>query len=1368
MAMNSNTYSSYRIRTLNLMRKGLQPFFGCQDCSREDSADDGRSDVKRLQTYTQGNQNVDEALSAYYVFDYYDLLLYREHSLLPEGHHIDRALNDLLDWPEYSIGAISYGETKRIPSLGQGAVASQVLELVSENHANEYDVASLSDASVDSSASSLSSRPFLTYIIVSITPEAYVKYSQGHEKSDKTVPNSKECYRYFMSRLKAVANSQMGISLSRWRFWRPKRINRAIHTSASSKTWKYAGVPHCATSVYHSLTSGEYCILVKSATPADGYTLARKIRSMGWAATFSAICLECQTVNTQEGVRFLKCSDRLVSELGDYDVVLRMSATEKFLSKFSATIESQENSQHEALKYEGMALFGRYDFSITLTFAQFNLLYPLLCYIKVYRHYFSMENMGIHDDPILQCIADGLYENEVTLVNERILFDLALSQKSGREASLQSRILSSQQARRCSSPSEETNHCNDNDRHSMVSKRTNELIERIGQLASPERIEEFPILRTAYRESLRLMHELVITYSPLGIQPDSGLDWVLFYTQISTLISGIERHLSVMCKNRKELAYTDEDIYEHCKDLVTHLRVGIDSVNVFHKLLQGINSQSMTSPNYEIQTHLDVEKFMLSYSEFMSVITQSHREYMQKKGGNAQKLLPFLVPDTRELSLSSHQLLNLGNLPKHSADYHGYDAILTASAPSFEVFLRMWDALPFITHEVSHSLRSLTRQNRNAFLVKYICEYVAATTTRRFVQKSSSNIPSLGLGKCESYLTAQLADALERKVLSGIQSTNVEEMNYEELQSTISKRIAEIVAKPLGAQTEPTKEGEAVLGDILRATKWMREDHKKIISELLHLIQSKNDRSEVGDRCLSALKNHLKAAVRLQLKHIMEMNFGSIGALSTHNYQLLPITSGASSMYENAAKDGRITDAIEKLSIALELLKTFYEDLSGNGKLSTMFTLSPSTFDAKCDRLYANVLQRVDELFSYAASCFRLYSLPLAILTFVPKQAGAESENERQLNLIERQFQLLFHDLTSFLLFLKDLNMAYDAFNASFSQLYDLYTAGKDEKDLEKQGGMTVFSVIPSQDKQLHFISSVYGQAVRALLSGKTGLDLARTREKSGLRDSATAVPPEGGAAADEGAAFQVQYSEHVLQELLFWEQKLANREKLSQVIMSTHELERDIEEQVSNYSEICADLVMTRILNLSPKGYFRWMVKMLEVEEGKLNSPNQWLRISSVVIALESHYHKISSSENSASILRRHLDKIKRDSDNANSDIMKAVQRLEALFRSPNSFAYIPPNDMLNAHLLEILEEIDGISSCNGGSFIDLLMQNISNIGFPYKELTNDINTICESFAMQVDPSLQSATIEFVLDFYYRNRLRMAQEYMKLTSIEG
>lgn len=472
--------------------------------------------------------------------------------------------------------------------------------------------------------------------------------------------------------------------------------------------------------LYKSSTSSDFCLIVKSYCIKSIFEIATFINNLTIRDgeerftfnTYTNVGIEC--VRNAEG-QFMTLSQDIIEKNEECSFILRISAACKEVAdKYSQLEES--NTFVEGITY---GLFGRYDFLVKITIVQFAELYPTLCKSKMlgYDH----PDVEEIPDSAIKLLKQGIETGDIKIINERVL--VPITDKGLRTFEFKDESSDSERKLR-----------------NAVKKIGNELWDKLDQYYDLKK--EFLEERRAYIDIGRELKEIISTYVPQGMDSDSHVNWQILVSDLQVLFECVDKW------HRKYCTLEDTDTKKKERvHFLEDLRMVVEAINNFYKFIQNVNAQTWQAPVYEIQTQLDAEKMMIAYREVIFQYMEMYRTAYDDK----PRFYPIIYPD-----MSINNPCILAPFKNGVSEKR----LLICKVPSFEYYGRMYNMLPWIMHEASHSFRTLKREERNRYLVTVILRRIYQNALYKVLNTYTNDYGYHYLGALENNLIRLIAEKI--------------------------------------------------------------------------------------------------------------------------------------------------------------------------------------------------------------------------------------------------------------------------------------------------------------------------------------------------------------------------------------------------------------------------------------------------------------------------------------------------------------------------------------------------------------------------------------------------------------------------------
>jgi len=522
--------------------------------------------------------------------------------------------------------------------------------------------------------------------------------------------------------------------------------------------------------LFQAVNYGDFCLVVRSALPEHAHWISVAIpkahlRPERKDSKLHNVSYSTYTVSglaygneDNDGLPFGRA---LVDEMiGHSSVTLRMRVDPRSLDKeleFFHETPSMFNTGR-------LGIFGWYDLSIGVSMRQFFLLYPLLRAIKLDGEepdkalLDGVENIitdilrnkpleeeqtencktcplreRVHPDRCRSCterLFKGLKENTIICLNERLAIGAKMEDPPvGFFGGATAEVLFGSQE---DSPAEHDLETWDK---KLIENRLKDIKSRIEKLMQKE--HSFPYESELLRERMRQFDDLRKTFAFLWYQRESRLNGTYFMAQCEIALQGIESYVRCLEDGPPQLRQ------RIMKWLNKNIEGFINAANSFNKLTQSINFSSIQSPNYEIETRVDMEKYLVAYSEYLRSLSASFFSN-QCRGCGHDRSFPLLYIDPSLPNILQDTLFSkmYGMDKRHGMDaffdddYHA--RLITVGIPSSTMLAKSYHVMPLLTHEISHFLRCQEMGERNELLLRFALENLTERLIKSWLSSSDS------------------------------------------------------------------------------------------------------------------------------------------------------------------------------------------------------------------------------------------------------------------------------------------------------------------------------------------------------------------------------------------------------------------------------------------------------------------------------------------------------------------------------------------------------------------------------------------------------------------------------------------------------
>ena len=347
---------------------------------------------------------------------------------------------------------------------------------------------------------------------------------------------------------------------------------------------------------------------------------------------------------------------------------------------------------------ETMRLNGRYDFYSEFSVDEFCKLFPYIEMAKLgkdndEKNIVVMEKS--FEEPRLEYVRKLIEQNYLSFINERFVFDVEDYQHSELDKS-------------------ETISLFIDEKFDYLENKIDFLLNIMRERSKDQyrRIQCIWEYRKDLAYNMRLLQRLITLCSSINGLSEIRINSCILLTRLQTVMDGIDRYLNQWDEGNKEiLIYLDKS-----------LRNSINALNCYADYLISNNLQSLQVPNYNLESSMSVEKYIIAYTGILDTIIEKFRNSpsMTRIGANKglPKLMPILVPEESNESLSiTVQFRN-----NYRESDNKQQQLLIVKCPSFRYMTNVPELMASMFHELAHQFRYEDRKQRNKVLIRYMVQ----------------------------------------------------------------------------------------------------------------------------------------------------------------------------------------------------------------------------------------------------------------------------------------------------------------------------------------------------------------------------------------------------------------------------------------------------------------------------------------------------------------------------------------------------------------------------------------------------------------------------------------------------------------------
>lgn len=573
--------------------------------------------------------------------------------------------------------------------------------------------------------------------------------------------------------------------------------------------------------LYRSSTTGDFCLVLRADSVEKIYSIALKLNETHYKRdgisilTYTNVGMECSI----KGNEYCTLEESFVKKHSNMTFALRFSADDEF-GKMAAQYEKEyRGTRNQDERFIGIkGLFGRYDYVWNISLEEFAQIYPTLCEKKIGIN----ESQGKKSSEDISDLVKIIKFSCIRNINERILVSLNGFKDFYKD-----------EVRDWSS-----------DRNDIIEK--NKLlfnrIERLDRWKKDFHEEHF-----AFQDLKRGTSETYKAFSPIGLERDAYINWLLFYRDMEVLCDNLDTWMGHI----KECNEDESEKKELRYRLLKNWRLNLQAINQYTKLVQNVNYQTYQSPIYEMQTQIDTEKTLVAYREAMERYLQLYVKSNIGGDNSRDEIYPIFYPDLlRDIVAVETPFATEWNNGKVRRE-------VVCTVPSFEYFGRLYDLLPWIMHECSHQIRILDREKRNYFIADYILGHAFKIAMEDIFRILADSNLYLTLGAEEQKIVNAMTKTAAEEIFKDIEVRNYDfHRVIQNIQKYLTNLFGSEREKLIGGMKETRLKEEAAFNSLLDICRKERLTGKEWVDELGKIRQCINVAGIIENIVISLLENY--------------------------------------------------------------------------------------------------------------------------------------------------------------------------------------------------------------------------------------------------------------------------------------------------------------------------------------------------------------------------------------------------------------------------------------------------------------------------------------------------------------------------------
>ena len=243
-----------------------------------------------------------------------------------------------------------------------------------------------------------------------------------------------------------------------------------------------------------------------------------------------------------------------------------------------------------------------------------------------------------------------------------------------------------------------------------------------------KRVKQLDTSRTTIAYNMILLKRMLNICSTINGYSDSRVYAVIIVRLIRATLNGMREYLDYL---------DDTDDYGIIVRIDSELNRSVADLKAFADYILDNSLQSLQTPDYKLESHISVEKLMMSYSAFLQRVIDWYRdtEFAKRIGGMQEHYVTIMVPKAIDNGLSTKTYFyhrDVTSTTKTAQDEitqaekvqvetarDEKEKLLVVNCPSFDVLTDFAGSLGRLLHELAHNLRYEDRGDRNEMIIRY-------------------------------------------------------------------------------------------------------------------------------------------------------------------------------------------------------------------------------------------------------------------------------------------------------------------------------------------------------------------------------------------------------------------------------------------------------------------------------------------------------------------------------------------------------------------------------------------------------------------------------------------------------------------------
>ncbi len=481
--------------------------------------------------------------------------------------------------------------------------------------------------------------------------------------------------------------------------------------------------------IYRTITSEDFCVVIRTSKFRKIYDAALKIMGLKSESTkrrvfftYTNIGIELKGKGKDKNgdiTRFLSLHESVREKNRDINFVLRFRIENEALEEIQALKSLQQNEKEAAQPVvieDVNGMIGRYDLVVRLEMDEFMEIYPFLC-LNITGYEISYDITDFKSQ-LIGKLVEKMKQRIIQTINTRVIMKMYTAKES----------LPSTQAASLLDK-------NDIERINQRRKKGLGLYKKFKDDYGTKFLTE----KYRYDELIRMLDSLMNSYENLAYEIDTHINWFICSQYLEDLFESMITYMKHV---------GEEPTQKAIDKFLNEFQVFVSAFDVYLRLLQGINQNTIQAPRYDISAPIDGQKFLIAYSEFIDSIHEAYRmDEWAPKGDDVcqekrRKEKTIIYPDLTIKNLELVEVFDYDRINKPEEE-NTKTKLLVCKLPMFEYFERPYDLIPLVSHEICHHMLVTDREKRNEYMIKRffkaIAEEAVQEVQNRFVKNEYKN-----------------------------------------------------------------------------------------------------------------------------------------------------------------------------------------------------------------------------------------------------------------------------------------------------------------------------------------------------------------------------------------------------------------------------------------------------------------------------------------------------------------------------------------------------------------------------------------------------------------------------------------------------